>query len=100
MVGTRGQRVQAGDRLYLAEELPVLIIWGERDPIIPVQHAKSAHDAIPGSRLEIFEGVGHLPQLESPARFVSVVERFIAENEPSQFDAAHWRERLRMTNGA
>lgn len=92
-----GQRVQAADRLYLAEEVPVLIIWGERDPIIPVAHGRSAHEAIPGSHLEVFEGVGHLPQLESPARFVSVVERFIVDNEPARFDAEHWRERLRMT---
>jgi len=99
VVGTGGQRVQAGDRLYLAEEMPVLIIWGERDPIIPVQHGETAHDAIPGSHLVVFEGVGHLPQLESPARFVSVVERFIAENEPSPFDLEHWRKRLRTTNG-
>ncbi len=99
VVGTGGQLVQASDRLYLAEEIPVLIIWGERDPIIPVAHGQGAHEAIPGSHLEVFEGVGHLPQLESPARFVSVVERFIAENEPARFDAEHWRERLRMTGG-
>jgi pimeloyl-ACP methyl ester carboxylesterase len=97
VVDLGGQRVQASDRLYLAEEVPVLIIWGERDPIIPVAHGRSAHEAIPGSHLEVFEGVGHLPQLESPARFVSVVERFIVDNEPARFDAEHWRERLRMT---
>ena len=66
VVGTEGQRVAALDRLYLAEALPLLIVWGDRDPIIPVAHGEDAHRALPGSRLEIFEGVGHLPQLESP----------------------------------
>jgi pimeloyl-ACP methyl ester carboxylesterase len=96
VVGTRGQRVQATDRLYLAEGVPVLIIWGARDPLIPAHHGQDAHAAIPGSRLEIFDGVGHLPQLEAPARFVSVLERFIAETEPAQFDAAQWQARLRV----
>jgi hypothetical protein len=74
----------------------VLIIWGARDPIIPVGHAETAHTAIPGSRLEVFENVGHLPQIEVPGRFVLAVERFIAETDPSPFDAERWRGRLRI----
>ena len=66
VVGTEGQRVAALDRLYLAEALPLLIVWGERDPIIPVAHAEEAHAQLPGSHLEIFEGAGHVPQLERP----------------------------------
>ena len=96
VIGTGGQRVHAGDRLYLAEGTPVLIIWGARDPIIPLRHGENAHKAIPGSHLEVFEGVGHLPQLEAPGRFIAVLERFIAENEPARFDSAQWRGRLRI----
>jgi pimeloyl-ACP methyl ester carboxylesterase len=99
VVGTRGQRVQAGDRLYLAQDMPVLIVWGARDPIIPVQHAQNAHDAIVGSSLVVFKGVGHLPQLEAPAHFVMALEQFIAANQPRQFDAEHWRGRLRSASG-
>jgi pimeloyl-ACP methyl ester carboxylesterase len=99
VIGTGGQRVHAGDRLYLAEGMPVIIIWGARDPIIPVHHGESAHDAIPGSRLEVFEGVGHLPQLEAPGRFVAVLEQFIAENDPAGFDSDQWRARLRIAAG-
>ena len=94
VVGTDGQRVDAADRLYLAEGIPVLIIWGKRDPMIPVHHGEQAHQAIPGSRLEIFDGVGHLPQLEAPGRFVAVLERFLAETEPGQWDTKQWRARL------
>ncbi len=97
VVGTDGQRVHAGDRLYLAEGVPVLIIWGENDPMIPVHHAEEAHRAIPGSRLAIFDGVGHLPQLEAPGRFVAVLERFLAETEPAQWDAKRWGARLTAT---
>jgi pimeloyl-ACP methyl ester carboxylesterase len=95
VVGSEGQRVHATDRLYLAEGLPVLIIWGARDPIIPVQHADSAHEAMPGSRLEIFDGVGHVPQIEAPDRFVAVLERFMAETDVVPFDREQWRRRFR-----
>jgi pimeloyl-ACP methyl ester carboxylesterase len=95
VVGTRGQRLDASDRLYLAEAVPTLIIWGARDPIIPVHHGEDAHRAIPGSRLEVFEDVGHLPQLEAPGRFIAALERFLQETEPAEFDPDEWRKRLR-----
>jgi pimeloyl-ACP methyl ester carboxylesterase len=94
VVGTEGQRVAALDRLYLAAAMPLLIVWGERDAIIPVSHGETAHEQLAGSRLEIFEDVGHLPQIEAPGRFVAVVERFLAETEPAEFDAAEWRARF------
>src|SRR3954470_1880918 len=54
IVDPMGQRVSAGDRLYLAQAIPFLLIWGGRDSIIPVAHAHAAHRQVPGSRLEIF----------------------------------------------
>jgi pimeloyl-ACP methyl ester carboxylesterase len=98
VVGIDGQRVRASDRLYLAAGLPVLIIWGASDPMIPVRHGEEAHQAIPGSRLEIFDGVGHLPQLEVPSRFVTAIERFLAETEPARWDPKQLRTRLTAGN--
>jgi pimeloyl-ACP methyl ester carboxylesterase len=95
VVGTKGQRVSASDRLYLAEQVPVLIVWGARDPIIPVRHGEEAHRSLPGSQIEIFEGAGHLPQLEQPGHFIAVLERFLTENEPANFDREEWLARLR-----
>jgi pimeloyl-ACP methyl ester carboxylesterase len=95
VIGTGGQRVHAGDRLYLAEAVPVLIIWGARDPLIPAHHGEDAHRNIPGSRLTIFEDVGHLPQVEAPSRFVATVEGFLEETEPARFDREDWQARFR-----
>ena len=81
-----GQRVSALDRLYLAEALPSLLIWGAADPVIPVDHGRAAHEAMPGSRLELLEGVGHFPQLERPYQFAQLLSEFIAETEPAELD--------------
>jgi pimeloyl-ACP methyl ester carboxylesterase len=96
VVGLNGQTVNAGDRLYLAQELPVLLLWGADDPIIPVAHAHAAHEALPASELVVFDGVRHFPQVEAPDRFVTALEEFCAAYEPAVFDAAAWRARLRV----
>ncbi|HWO46428.1 MAG TPA: alpha/beta hydrolase [Solirubrobacterales bacterium] len=95
VVGTKGQRIAALDKLYLAEALPLLIVWGENDPIIPVEHARETHAQLPTSHLEIFEDTGHVPQLERPGRFIATLERFLAETEPAEFDRDEWRARFK-----
>jgi pimeloyl-ACP methyl ester carboxylesterase len=95
IVDPLGQRVDASDRLYLAEMIPFLLIWGDRDPIIPVEHAHAAHRLVPGSRLVIFPGAGHFPHLDDPLRFVSVLVDFIETSEPARIDAVRWGELLR-----
>jgi pimeloyl-ACP methyl ester carboxylesterase len=99
VINSHGQSVSASDRLYLARDIPVLLVWGERDPIIPVSHGQRAHEAMPGSRLEVFQDVGHLPPVEAPDRFVATLERFLSETEPAQFDLETWRARLRESAG-
>ena len=76
VVDWRGQVVTMLDRCYLTESVPVQLIWGSRDSVIPVSHARLAHAAMPGAQLEIFEGSGHFPFHDDPDRFVEVVERF------------------------
>jgi pimeloyl-ACP methyl ester carboxylesterase len=90
-----GQRVSANERLYLAEGLPTLIVWGEKDPLIPVRHAREAHERMAGSRLEIFPDAGHFPYRDDPERFASVLLDFIGATRPLHADAKRLRERLR-----
>ncbi|WP_207838503.1 alpha/beta fold hydrolase [Williamsia soli] len=77
VVDYRGQAVSAMNRLYLNSEMPTLLIWGDHDKIIPVAHGYSAHEAIPGSRLEILEGIGHYPHAEAPAAVVEIIDDFL-----------------------
>jgi pimeloyl-ACP methyl ester carboxylesterase len=93
-IDPQGQRVSATDRLYLAGEVPTLIVWGARDPLIPAAHGRAAHAAIPGSRLEIFDGAGHFPHRDEPVRFTEAVADFMAETEPSAVAPERWREML------
>ena len=89
-----GQTVSARDRLYLAEAVPTLIVWGDRDDIIPVAHAHAAHELLPGSRLEIFEGAGHFLHVEQPLRFADLLRDFVGHSEPAQRDATSFRAML------
>jgi pimeloyl-ACP methyl ester carboxylesterase len=86
VIDPAGQRVDATDRLYLAEHVPSLIVWGERDRMIPVRHGHDAHEHMPNSRLEIFPGAGHFPFNDDPERFVATLHEFIATTAPAAFD--------------
>jgi pimeloyl-ACP methyl ester carboxylesterase len=89
-----GQRVSAHDRLALAALLPTLVVWGEEDSIIPVEHGVAAHEAMPGSRLEVLPGAGHMPHADHPRRFARLLTTFCAETEPATLSADHWRPLL------
>ena len=94
VIDIAGQRVSARDRLYLAGEVPTMIVWGDKDAVIPVEHAHVGHQLMPGSRLEIFKGVGHFLPVQEPERFVSVLNDFIATTTPAIVSEARWRELL------
>jgi len=95
IVDPRGQRVDASDRLYLAQAIPFLVVWGERDPIIPVAHAYKAHQLVPGSQLEIFPEAGHFPHLDDPMRFDRLLDEFMRTSEPAEHPEGGFVELLR-----
>jgi triacylglycerol lipase len=58
--------------------MPVLIVWGEQDAMIPLETGRRIHQLIPGSNLHVIPECGHLPALEKPAEFVRCVLEFLA----------------------
>jgi pimeloyl-ACP methyl ester carboxylesterase len=95
VVGPTGQTVCAADRLYLAALLPTLIVWGAHDSLIPLQHGLAAHEAIAGSRLVVFDDVGHFPHCEAPERFVESVVDFMDTTTPARVPERSWEALLR-----
>jgi pimeloyl-ACP methyl ester carboxylesterase len=77
VVDYRGQAVSALNRLQVAGDLPIMAIWGDKDNIIPVDHAYAAHEVRQDTRLEVLPGIGHFPQVEAPNEVVDLIEDFI-----------------------
>ena len=62
---------------------PTLLVWGERDEMIPLANSADYLNAVANARLVSFARSGHLPQEEAAADSVAAVERFLAEAQPS-----------------
>jgi pimeloyl-ACP methyl ester carboxylesterase len=92
VIDLQGQHVSATDRLYLLGPVPTLIVWGERDNTIPVQHGRAAHQSIPHSRFETLPRAAHFPHLEDPEGLADVIRDFIATTQPCRLDDADWSE--------
>jgi len=75
-----GQTVTAHGRLPMAAEIPILMVWGTRDRMIPSWHATTAQQAIAGSRVELFDGAGHFPHLDEPERFAELLRDFMTDS--------------------
>ena len=58
--------------------IPVLMIHGERDPFYDVRNFEYLQSLLPGSRLRVFEGSGHLPAMTRPAEVAGEIDRFFA----------------------
>ncbi|MCV7151581.1 alpha/beta fold hydrolase [Mycolicibacterium pyrenivorans] len=86
VVDYRGQSVSALNRLHLTSDLPTMVIWGDQDRIIPMEHGYAVHEARPGCRLEVLTGVGHFPHVERPGEVADLIEDFI-ETTPSSIQS-------------
>jgi pimeloyl-ACP methyl ester carboxylesterase len=59
--------------------MPVTILWGRDDNVIPVRAGETLARDIPGSELVIWAGAGHLPHEDKPAEFETLVRSFLTE---------------------
>ncbi|RSN16809.1 alpha/beta hydrolase [Streptomyces sp. WAC 05977] len=84
LIDLRGQRASALDKLYLAREVPTLVVWGARDPLIPVAHGRATAEVLPDSRLTVFENAKHFPHVADPARFGDELGRFLTGTAPAR----------------
>jgi pimeloyl-ACP methyl ester carboxylesterase len=59
--------------------VPTLVVWGERDQLVPTRLAQTWTDTIPNARLELIPGSAHVPMVENPSAFVRAVLDFLEE---------------------
>jgi pimeloyl-ACP methyl ester carboxylesterase len=90
VIDIHGQRVSATDRLNLLEAIPTLIVWGERDRTIPVEHGRLAHAAIPHSRFETLPASAHFPHLEDPDGLSRLLGEFLAGTDVGAIADSDW----------
>lgn len=94
VVDWKGQIVTMSDRAYLTEAMPMCVVWGADDQVIPVSHASNASALAPTARIEVIPNAGHFPHKDHPERFTKIVRDFIRSTEPSRHDRDRWRELL------
>lgn len=61
---------------------PTLIVWGDRDRILPVHHLDVARRILPHAKTRLFKGIGHMPQIECPDKFAELLTGFISSSPP------------------
>jgi pimeloyl-ACP methyl ester carboxylesterase len=98
VVDWQGQIVTLADRAYLTQAMPMCVIWGEDDRVIPVSHAHRAAELAPGARIEVIPNSGHFPHKDHPQRFVKILSDFVTTTRPASYSRARWRRLLE--NGA
>lgn len=77
-LGFRERNYATAERLA-ALQMPVLILTGDTDRLVPPEHAEQFHQAIAGSQLVTFEHVGHIPQEEAPDASAMAVHEFLTQ---------------------
>ena len=96
----RGQYVTMTDRAYLTRLMPVLVVWGKQDAVIPVAHASTARSYARNAEVHVFDKSGHFPHKDHPEEFCRLVVEFIAANEPAHYHRGRWRAVLRRGDQA
>jgi pimeloyl-ACP methyl ester carboxylesterase len=80
VVDHTGQRVSALEKLHLSNSVPVLIVWGRRDSILPLAHGERAHEMLEASTLVVFDDAGHEPHRKDPARFAETLDSWLNDS--------------------
>ena len=94
VVDWKGQIVTMADRAYLTEAMPMCVIWGADDLVIPVSHASNASALAPTARVEIIPNAGHFPHRTTPSASRRSCATSCARTEPARYDRDRWRDLL------
>ncbi len=76
-----GQRDVVVDELP-GLDVPTLVVWGDRDRVVPIAHAQRAVISLPQASLAVLPGCGHLPPVEQPQSFIAALGDFLRRSFP------------------
>ncbi|GAA3530547.1 hydrolase [Aeromicrobium flavum] len=94
-----GQFVTMADRAYLTRLMPLLVVWGRNDHVIPVEHAQRL-PLMENSHVHVFEDSGHFPHKDHPDEFARLIVDFCRIQAPAQYHRGRWRALLRRGDQA
>jgi pimeloyl-ACP methyl ester carboxylesterase len=95
VVDWRGQVVTMADRAYLTHAMPMCVVWGTDDKVIPAKHAELAKMIAPEATVEVIPNAGHFPHKDHPQRFVKILNDFVRSTEPAVYHRGRWRSLLK-----
>jgi pimeloyl-ACP methyl ester carboxylesterase len=99
-VDWRGQVITMSDRAYLTSAMPMCVVWGADDAVIPPRHARQVAELAPTSTVEVIPNAGHFPHKDHPQRFVKILNDFVRTTVPATYSRERWRELLETGGGA
>ncbi|WP_246209978.1 alpha/beta fold hydrolase [Nocardioides piscis] len=94
VIDWQGQIVSMADRAYLTDAMPICVVWGRNDQVIPVRHASNVAVLAPTAQVQVIPNAGHFPHKDHPQRFVKILNQFIRSTEPATYSRERWRELL------
>jgi pimeloyl-ACP methyl ester carboxylesterase len=99
VVDWRGQIVSLADRAYLTQLVPMCVVWGEADDIIPVAHAYAAQGYAPAADIHVIPGSGHFPHKEHPEKVAQILTEFVDSSRPARYSIGRWRRVMEGGDG-
>jgi hypothetical protein len=75
--------------------MPMCVVWGRQDAVIPVRHAEVAAELAPGATVEVIDDAGHFPHKDHPQRFTNILDGFIRTHPPATYHRGRWRALLK-----
>jgi pimeloyl-ACP methyl ester carboxylesterase len=98
VIDWRGQNVTMRDRAYLTEAMPLCVVWGADDRVLPAWHADVVREIAPRAQVSVLEDCGHFPHKDHPDAFVEMLDEFMGSTTPATYSRSRWR-RLLKTGG-
>lgn len=100
VIDWRGQIVTMSDRAYLTESMPMAVVWGRDDQVIPVRHSSNVAVLAPEATVTVLPDSGHFPHRDHPEEFARLLDRFVTSTAPSVYNRAKFRRMLRHGTAA